>query len=76
MAKKKNVTKSEYENCSIEIEEKEFDYELKIDKKGVEFQRDAETGAVYADENPYQPEGSIEALAKSLIDYRNAHSDS
>ena len=75
MAKKKNVTKFQHDNCSVEIEEKEFDYELKIDKKIVTFQSDAETGVVYADENPYQPEGSIEALAKSLIDYRKSHSD-
>ncbi len=71
MAKKpKNVRKIDYQNCKIEIVKHDVTEELKIDAKAVETSRDADTGAYVSPEAPYRPHGSLEELAKAIVDSR------
>ncbi len=71
MAKKpKNVQKIDYRNCKIEIATHDVTEELKIDGKATETSRDADTGGYVSSEAPYQVHGSLEELAKAIVEIR------
>ena len=69
--KKKVVSDLEYRNCKIQVLERDVGHELHIDGKTTPAQRDADTGAYVSPEAPYQSFGTLEDLAKAIVDRRN-----
>ena len=72
MAKKKQqvIEEVDYKNSKIQVvaDPQTHAQELHIDDRVVHVERDDDTGAYYSPELPYQTHGSIQELAKALID--------
>ena len=64
----KTLSKTEYKDCKIEIVEKDADQGIKINGKNFQHHQDADTGAFYCVEAPYQVFGSLDELAKAVVD--------
>ena len=68
--KPKKVDEFTYKNCKVQTDHFDVDQVLKIDKKEVPVDRDADTGAYVSREAPYQSFGTLDELAKAVIDCR------
>lgn len=68
--KPKQTDASVYKKCQIQIEHFDVDQVLKIDKKKIPVDRDADTSAYVSSEAPYETFGTLEELAKAIIDRR------
>lgn len=76
MAKKPVKSQAmEYKGATIEVlSDKNGDF-LKIDSTRVQPYRDADTGAYVCDQLPYQTFGTLEELAKAVVDTESGDRD-
>lgn len=72
--KPKKVDKLDYKDCKIEIRHFDVDKEVRIDSDDVTVEQDPDTGAYRSPEAPYQRYGTLEELAKAVIDARKEES--
>lgn len=68
--KPKATEKLKYNGCDIEIQQYDVAEEVLIDKKQLTFDRDSDTGAYISPEAAYRSYGTLEELAKAVIDDR------
>ena len=70
----KEVRKLEFKQCKVEIVSQDVTQELILDGKPVKTSRDSDTGAYVCSDLPYQEFGSLEEIAKALVDARGDNS--
>lgn len=68
--KKKVLNELKYRDRKIEVVEENVGQGVHIDGKKALAERDADTGAYVSPEAPYETYGTLEDLAKAIVDRR------
>ena len=68
------MSESRYENTKIEFEESP-NPKIAIDGEAIQVSWDADAGEFNAGELPYRSFGSVEEVAKAIVDQRRAQAD-
>jgi len=68
--KKKVLNELKYRDRKIEVVEENVGQGVQIDGKKTLVERDADTGAYVSPEAPYETYGTLEDLAKAIVDRR------
>lgn len=68
--KPKKVDEIDYEDHAIEVRHFDVEQEVHIDSEAVTVEQDPDTGAYRSPEVPYRRYGTLEELAKAVVDAR------